>query len=61
MKIFKLLPWMLYLIGGLIRYVYSLVDMDVLFWVGYGIQLIGMVILIRDIYFMITNKSRKDP
>jgi len=61
MKMFKLLPWMLYLIGGLIRYVYSLVDMDVLFWVGYGIQLIGMVILIRDIYFMITNKSRKDP
>jgi lipid-A-disaccharide synthase-like uncharacterized protein len=61
MKIFKLLPWMLYLIGGLIRYVYSLVDMDVLFWVGYGIQLIGMVILIRDIYFMMTNKSRKDP
>jgi lipid-A-disaccharide synthase-like uncharacterized protein len=61
MKIFKLLPWMLYLIGGLIRYVYSLVDLDVLFWVGYGIQLIGMVILIRDIYFMITNKSRKDP
>ena len=61
MKIIKLLPWMLYLIGGLIRYVYSLVDMDVLFWVGYGIQLIGMVILIRDIYFMITNKSRKDP
>ena len=60
MKIFKLLPWMLYLIGGLIRYVYSLVDLDVLFWVGYGIQLIGMVILIRDIYFMITNKSRKD-
>ena len=61
MKIFKLLPWMLCLIGGLIRYVYSLVDMDVLFWVGYGIQLIGMVILIRDIYFMITNKSRTDP
>lgn len=61
MKIFKLLPWMLYLIGGSIRYVYSLVDMDVLFWVGYGIQLIGMVILLIDIYFMIANKSKKDP
>lgn len=57
MQIFRLLPWILYLIGGLIRYVYSLVDMDVLFWVGYGMQFIGVVILLVNIYIKLTNKA----